>query len=96
MRVLQEIYGNAASDVKAALTNGHVGPGGQLSEAVLRDYHFYGHAAAGRLAIATERATAILRGGEGVNLGPPGRALAGPVLECIRFTWVDPVASPLA
>ena len=67
MRVLQEIYGDAASDVKAALTNGHVGPGGQLSEAVLRDYHFYGHAAAGRLAIATERATAILRGGEGVK-----------------------------
>ena len=68
MRVLQEIYGDAASDIKSAPTTGHTGPGGQLSEAVLRDYHFYGHAAAGRLAIATERVTAILRGGEGVKV----------------------------
>ena len=67
MRVLQEIYGEAASDVEAVLTNGPMGPGGQLGQAVLSDYHSYGHAAAGRLAIATERATAILRGGEGVN-----------------------------
>ena len=70
MRVLQEIYGDAASDVKAALTNGHVGPGGQLSEAVLRDYHFYGHAAAGRLAIARSLAEAISRGGKGL-MKPP-------------------------
>ena len=69
MRVLQEIYGDAASDVKAALTNGHVGPSGQLSEAVLRDYHFYGHAAAGRLAIARSLAEAMSRRGEGVKEG---------------------------
>ena len=67
MRVLQQIYGDAASDIKSALTTGHTGPGGQLSEAVLRDYHFYGHAAAGRLAIARSLAEAIYRGREGVN-----------------------------
>ena len=43
-----------------------MGPGGQLSEAVSRDYHFYGHAAAGRLAIARSLAEAIFRGCEGV------------------------------
>ena len=67
MRVLQEIYGDAASDIKSAPTTGHMGPGGQLSEAVLRDYHFYGHAAAGRLAIARSLAEAMSRGREGVK-----------------------------
>ena len=61
VRVLQEIYGDAASDIKSAPTTGHMGPGGQLSEAVLRDYHFYGHAAAWRLAIARSLAEAISR-----------------------------------
>ena len=59
MRVLQDFYGDAASDIKSAPTTGHIGPGGQLSEAVLRDYHFYGHAAAGRLAIARSLAAAM-------------------------------------
>ena len=74
MRVLQGIYGDAASDIKSAPTTGHMGPGGQLSEAVLRDYHFYGHAAAGRLAIARSLAEAISRGGEGIRFtrGPEG------------------------
>ena len=71
----QEIYGDAASDIKSAPTNGHMGPGGQLSEAVLRDYHFYGHAAAGRLAIATERATAI----------SPARERGSGDLHCYRI-----------
>ena len=44
-----------------------MGPGGQLSEAVLPDYHFYGHAAAGRLAIARSLAEAMSRRGEGVK-----------------------------
>ena len=59
MRVLQEIYGDAASYIKSAPTTGHIDPGGQLSEAVLHDYHFYGHAAAGRLAIARSLAAAM-------------------------------------
>ena len=67
VRVLQEIYGDAASDIKSAPTTGHMGPGGQLSEAVLRDYHSYGHAAAGRLAIARSLAEAMSRKGEGVK-----------------------------
>ena len=64
VRVLQEIYGDAASDVESAPTNGHMGPGGQLDQAVLRDYHFYGHAAAGRLAIARSLAAAMAPGWE--------------------------------
>ncbi len=59
MRVLQEIYGDAASNIKSALTTGHTGPGGQLDQAALRDYHFYGHAAAGPLAIARSLAAAM-------------------------------------
>ena len=70
MRVLQEIYGDAASDIESAPTTGHMGPGGQLGQAALRDYHSYGHAAAGRLAIARSLAEAMSRRGEGVNLNP--------------------------
>ena len=51
-----------------------MGPGGQLGQAVLRDYHFYGHAAAGRLAIERSLAAAMApereRGREGLSKPP--------------------------
>ena len=56
-------YGDAAPDVDTEHTTRRGGPGGQLSAAVLRDYHFYGHTASGPL-----RHREALRGRHG-----PGR-----------------------
>ena len=45
-----------------------MGPGGQLSEAALHDYHFYGHTASGRLRHREPHVDAMYRRGEGVKV----------------------------